>query len=289
VEHASGRAGGGPEEYGAPVEPGLDLVLPGDSLAQGRLVSFHGAGFQPAPPWLAGDADGILLAGGRPSTAAWTGLRLWEADVFLVRTAAPGARVGVGIRWQTSWATPHHATGAPRLFCPTRSGRCVTADSASYDPLANSLRRFDRDGAERDAVPLPPERRVPATFDRVFGLMYRQYRAEAPASQVPDSVQMRDFFEAQFGELLATSADVMPEYADLRCAGQRTVWLQPFDAEAAGLGRGQEWWRIEEDGSRTIYRLPQDFTAFRFMDDRVWGTIVDSFGIPAVAWIPVSH
>lgn len=159
-----------------------------------------------------------------------------------------------------------------------------------YDPLANAVRRFNRDGVEHEAFPLPPERRIAITFDRVFGMFYRQYRDQgSPSEAAADSVQMRAGLEAQFPQLAESSADVFPEVADLRCTGRGTLWLQPFDPAGAGLGRGTKWWRIEPDGSRRTYRLPEAFTAFRFTEDRIWGTMTDSLGVPTLAWIPVAR
>lgn len=85
------------------------------------------------------------------------------------------------------------------------------------------------------------------------------------------------------------SADVFPEIADMRCTGRGTLWLQPFDPAGAALGRGTERWRFDTDGSSRTYHLPEVFTPFRFTEDRIWGAMVDSLGVPAVAWIPVER
>lgn len=316
AERAFGSPGGGPREYGAPVglvrgpgpgeiwtydvprhalrriapEAGRDLSLPADTLAPARLVSFHGAGFRPARPWMARARDGILVASGRPSTPPWTGIRLWASDIFLVRTGGPG-RV-LEARHAIADLLGDPASRYPRAtrFLPYPIwALCDDGGLRLYDPLGNSIRRFDRHGVEQEALPLPAERRLAITFDRLFGMAYLQYREEAGSLQASDSAQLRGALEAQFPQLAATSADVFPEYADLRCTGEGTMWLQPFDPASVGLGHGREWWRIEEDGSRTIYRLPRAFTAFRFARDRIWGTVVDSLGVPSVGWIDVRH
>jgi hypothetical protein len=316
VERAFGGPGGGPREYGAPQglvrgpapgevwtydvprhalrrigpEADRDITLPSDSLAQARLVSFQGAGFRPARPWMARAPDGILLASGRPSTSPWTGLRLWEADVFLVRTGGPGPVVEA--RHAIADLVGDPASRYPRAttFLPYPIWTlCGDGGLRLYDPLGNSVRRFDRDGVEHEAFDLPPERRLAITFDRFFGMVYRQYREEGPSPQPSDSARLREAIEGQFLQLASTSADVFPEYADLRCTGEGTVWLEPFDPASIGLGHGPEWWRIAEDGSRTTYHLPPAFTAFRFAEDRIWGTVVDSLGVPSVAWIDVGR
>lgn len=314
VDRAFGRAGGGPAEYGAPValvrgpgegevwtydvprqslrriapEEGPALRLPTDRLAPPRIVSFQGAGFRPAPPWMASAPEGILMASGRPSTSPWTGSRLWQADIFLVRTDSPSVVVEPGTRVADLLGDPESRYPGATTFLPYPIWAvCPDGGLALYDPLQNSLRRFDKGGREREAVALPPERRIAMTFDRAFGMFYRQMR-EAGSSQVPDSAQLRATFEAQvFPPLAGSSADVFPEYADLRCDGEGTLWLSPFETASARYGHGSEWWRIDEDGSRTIYRLPEAFTAFRFGEDRVWGAVVDSLGIPSVASIRI--
>jgi hypothetical protein len=316
VERTFGAAGDGPGEYGFPVglvrgpasgemwaydvprhalrrvgpEAGPDLHLPSDSLAPSSLVSFQGAGFRPASPWLAPAAGGILLARGRPSAEPWTGLRLWKADVLLVRTDGSTPMVQPGQPVADLLGDPASRWPRATLFLPYPVWSvCGDGGLALYDPLANALRRFTPGGDEREPISLPDERRVALTFDRFYGMFNLQYQQEVPASQRADSTEMRDLFRSQFSQLTAMSADVFPEYADLRCAGDGTLWLEPFDTESPGLGRGPEWWRFEGDGSRTIVRLPEGFTAFRFSEDRVWGASVDSRGIPSVAWIAVGH
>lgn len=88
-----------------------------------------------------------------------------------------------------------------------------------------------------------------------------------------------------FSEWQAASANVFPEYADLHCAGDGTLWLQPFDAVTGRLGRGPDWYRISRNDVRTLVTLPAEFRPYRFEPDRIWGTIHDSLGIASVAWI----
>lgn len=312
VEDTFGSAGGGPGEYGAPVglvlgagagevwtydvprhalrrigpKADRDLPLPRDSLTPDRLVSFLGAGFRPAPPWMVGTPDGILMGGARASAAPWTGIRLWKADIFLVRTDAPAPVVEPRLAVADLLDDPAVRYPGATTFMPYPIWAiCDDAGLRLYDPLGNAIRRFDRDGREGEPLSLPPERHVAVTFERVFGMFYRQFLDQAPASQTPDSAQMRAALEAQFPQIAATSADVLPEYADLRCTGRGTLWLAPFDPASPRMGQGPEWWRIEEDGSRAVFRFPEAFSPFRFAEDRVWGILVDSLGIPSAAWI----
>ena len=316
MERAFGATGDGPEEYGFPVglvrgptsgevwtydvprhalrrvgpDAGPDLRLPSDSLPPSSLVSFQGAGFRPANPWLAPAAGGILLARGRPSTEPWTGLRLWKADVRLIRTDGVAPLVLPRQAVADLLGDPAKRWPGATLFLPYPVWAvCRDGGLALYDPLRNALRRFTPGGDEHQPIVLPDERRVALTFDRFFGMFDRQYHEEVPASQRVDSAQMRASFKAQFSQLTAMSADVFPEYADLRCVGDGTLWIELFDTGSPGLGRGPEWWRYRSDGSRTVFRLPDGFTAFRFREGRVWGARVDSLGVPSVAWIDVER
>lgn len=315
VERAFGANGEGPGEYGFPVglvrgpgpgevwtydvprhalrrvgpETGLDLRLPSDSLPPSSLVSFQGAGFRPASPWMAPASNGILLARGRPSAEPWTGMRLWKADIQLIRTdggtplSEPRQAVAdllddPGTRWP----------GAT-MFLPYPIWAVCDGGLALYDPLRNALLRFKSNGDEEEPIALPEERHLALTFEPFYRMFDREYQEQVPASQRVDSAQMRATFKAQFPQLTAMSADVFPEYADVRCVGGGTIWLERFDTESPGLGRGPEWWRFQVDGSRTIFRLPDGFTALRFREDRVWGAQVDSLGVPSVAWIDVGR
>lgn len=315
VERTFGTEGGGPEEYGFPVglvrgpgsgevwtydvprhalrrigpEPGFDLALPPDSFAASRVVSFHGAGFRPARPWLEPAPDGILLARGRPSADPWSGLRMWRADIHLLRTDDATARFEPRQRVADLLGDPGSRWPGATMFLPYPVWSvCGDGGLALYDPLRNEIRRFTAGGAERDPIVLPDERRVALAFDRFYTMFNLEYHEQVPVSQRVDSTQMRASFERDFPQLAAMSADVFPEYADLMCTGgDQTLWLQPFDTESPGLGHGAEWWRFEPDGTRTVFRLPDTFTAFRFGVDRIWGSMVDSLGVPAVARIDV--
>ncbi len=315
VERAFGTEGGGPEEYGFPVglvrgpgpgevwaydvprhalrrvgpEADLDLALPPDSFPASSAVSFHGAGFRPARPWLEPAPDGIRLARGRPSTDPWSGLRMWRADIHLLRTDDTTARFEPRQQVADLLGDPGTRWPGATMFLPYPVWSvCGDGGLALYDPLRNEIRRFTAAGEEREPIALPDERRLALTLERFYGMFDLEYREQVPASQRVDSTQMRASFERDFPQLAALSADAFPEYADLMCTGEdHMLWLQPFDTESPGLGHGPEWWRFAQDGTRTVFRLPDTFTAFRFRAGRVWGSMVDSLGVPSVAWIDV--
>jgi hypothetical protein len=212
---------------------------------------------------------------------------MWRADIHLLRTDAGSARFEPRQRVADLLGDPGSRWPGATMFLPYPVwSLCDDGGLALYDPLRNEIRRFTPDGDEHDAISLPDERRMPLTFDPFYTMFNLEYHEQVPVSQRVDSIQMRASFEADFPQLMAMSADVFPEYADLTCTGEdHTLWLQPFDTESPGMGHGPEWWRFGPDGTRTVVRLPDTFTAFRFSGDRVWGSMVDSLGVPAVAWV----
>jgi hypothetical protein len=310
VERAFGRAGGGPAEFGAPLALAYDpesgavwtydllrhalidvssealrhVRLPQDSLAPTQLISFAGAGVFPARPWLGVGRGGLLLGRVRPGTAPpFSGLGLWHADILRVRTDSPTLEVHTPVADHLGDPASRYPRAIQFLPYPLWTV-CADDTMALYDPLENELRRIDASGRVLSVVALPPERRVELTFDRMFGIAYRQLHEEA-SGPLPDSAQLRLQFTAMFSEWERESADVFPEYADLHCARDGTLWLQPFDIVTGVLGRGPDWYRISRDGTRTRFTLPGGFTPQRFEVDRIWGTIRDSLGIASAAWI----
>lgn len=315
VEREFGRSGGGPAEFGAPLalvrgpDPGdvwtydllrhalirlsreerRDLQLPRDSLSPPRLVSFAGAGLFPAPPWLEAAAGGFLFGRVRAGSAEpFSGKGLWSADIVLIRpdSPAPALEVHTAVADLLGDAESRYRGATKFLPFPLWTV-CADGTVALYDPLENELRRIAPGGRRLTSVALPQERRVGITFDRLFGIAYGQAQEER-SGQLPDSTDLRRQFERMYSEWEGRSANVFPEYADLRCTPDGTLWLQPFDVASVRLGRGPEWYRISVDGSRIAVTLPEDFRPLRFEADRIWGTVRDELGVSSVAWIGVS-
>jgi hypothetical protein len=311
VERRFGAQGGGPEEFNRPLalvrgpDPadvwtydvqrhalirisGADrreLPLPRDSIPLPALVSFKGAGINPAAPWLESASDGFFLARAR-ETREESALHLWNADILLIR--ADGPEVGVA----RHTAVADHL-GDPATRFGTATGLipyplwtvCADGTVAVYDPLANTLRRFRGEREEFAALALPEERRTPMTADLVFDMFYRQFAADRPSARVPDREQMRSATEAQNSDFVSNSAPAFPEYADLRCASDGTLWLRRFDPAVGRLGHGPDWLRVSDDGSHTAVALPPSFSTFRIDDGRIWGTVQDSLGVESIAWV----
>jgi hypothetical protein len=313
VEREFGRHGGGPAEFGAPLalvrgpdgevwtydllrhaliristEERGELLLPRDSFSPPQLISFVGAGIFPARPWLKEGMGGFLFARVRPGSAPpFSGLGFWNADVVMVRADSPAAALEVYSPVADLVGDPaSRYSRATKILPYPLWAVCGDGTVALYDPLENELRRIGGNGGVLEAVVLPHERRVEFTFERMLGIASRDFLEQA-TGQLPDSAAARQQFERMFSEWEAQSARVFPEYADLHCAHDGTAWLQPFDVVKGPLGRGPNWYRFSQDGSRTLFVLPEDFRALRFEADRIWGTVIDSLGITSAAWIGV--
>lgn len=312
VEREFGGSGGGPAEFDAPLalvrgpdsgdvwtydlsrhaliqlstRERRDLRLPRDSLAPTQLISFAGAGAFPARPWLEAGRGGFLFARVRSGSAPpFSGLGFWNADIVLVRPDSPVPALEVHTPVADLLGEPGSRHPRARKILPYPLWAvCADGTVALYDPLENELRRIAANGRVLTSVGLPQERRVELTFDRMFGIAYRQIQEEA-SGQLPDSADLRRQFSQMFSEWESQSASVFPEYSDLRCTRDGTLWLQPFDVATGILGRGPDWYRISADGSLTRITLPEEFRLFRFAADRIWGTVQDEFGVASVAWI----
>lgn len=313
VEREFGRSGGGPAEFGAPValvrgpdgevwtydllrhaliristEERLDLPLPRDSLSPPQLIGFTGAGIFPAPPWLKGTRRNFLFARLRSGSAEpFSGLAFWHADIVGLRADSPAPSLELYTPVADLLGDPaSRYSRATKILPYPLWAVCGDGTVVLYDPLENELRRIAADGRNVTPVALPEERRVELTFDRLLGMAARDYREKA-TGQIPDSAAMAHQFEQMYSQWEGQSAKVFPEYADLQCTPDGTLWLQPFDVETGPLGRGPKWQRISQDGPRALVTFPEEFTPLRFEPDRIWGTLRDPLGVTSAAWIGV--
>lgn len=313
VERQFGLQGGGPEEFNRPVVliPGVSpgevwtydwersalirisaadrraLTLPRDSFPLPSLVSFKGAGINPAPPWIERTDEGFLFARARV-TLEESARHLWNADIFLAHDG-PETRVDPHMRVSDLLGDPTTRYGSATVLIPYPLwAACADNSIVLYDPLSNTLRRFTEERDELRALALPDERRSTMTADLVFEMFYRQFAGDRPSAQVPDKEEMRRLTAEQNEEFVSNSADYFPEYSDLRCAPDGAFWLRRFDATAGRLGHGPDWLRVSPDGARTEVLVPPAFTAFRIGRERIWGTLQDSLGREALAWIELA-
>lgn len=311
VERQFGRQGDGPEEFNHPVAlvPGMrpgevwaydwarnalirisaearrDLALARDSFPRSSLISFKGAGINPAPPWLERTRDGFVIARARV-TREESALQLWSADVLLIEQNGPATKVALHMPVADLLGDPTSRYGTATMLIPYPLWTaCADGSVGLYDPLTNALRRFSAAREELSALALPDERQVQMTADLIFEMFFRQFAEDRPSAQVPDREEMRRLTVEQNEEFVRNSAETFPEYSDLRCAPDGTFWLRRFDATTGRLGLGYEWLRVTADGSRVQVAVPQNFTTFRIGRERIWGTSRDGLGVESIAWI----
>lgn len=311
VERSFGRRGGGPGEFDDPIalvrgpsgrmwtfdnlrkafrpvagDQERDLALP----TEWQVVSFEnaGMGMVATAPWVQSQDGDFLIARRRPSAPASGGLGIWHADIYRVGMDAEGVSLEVALAVPDVLADPGERYPGATILVPYPLWTvCSDGAFGLYDPLENALRRFAPNGREEPAIALSEERRESVTFDRVFGMVYRLFAERRPGGQAPDSMQMRSVLQAQFAQREGGFAEVFPEYADLRCTDEGTFWLQPYRVADGRFERSPEWTRLSRDGSCSRLLLPETFTLHRIDGDRIWGTVMDSLGVPAIAWVDI--
>lgn len=159
-----------------------------------------------------------------------------------------------------------------------------------YDRVRNQLRGYSGSGEEIRPIDLPPvslTEVTPLEFARaVFPLRQAEATGGVGARLASeDSVrlltQMAQGLDGGPGKLAA----YLPRYVDFRCSEDGTMWMQPIDLEVGGLKGGTAWLKIAADGGVQEIRLPEQFDAFRFTAERIWGVQRDQLDLASVAWI----
>jgi hypothetical protein len=309
VSRSWGRRGGGPNEFrnpttlmrdaasghifaydaghhalmrvDGPEDPVETIRMPRDSIPTGRITSAEnlGAGGR---SWIEPTQNGYLVGvrlGDSDLTGMW-GARIVElsrdasvrpAFAIADRLGDPASRYG----------------GAATEFLPfPLYARCPDGSVALYNPLDNAIVRLSPGDEVIDTIPLPPERNLEVTFDRVFRMAYGFFRAQAPGGQTPDSATMYAMLQNEWAQVENEAAGVFPEYADLHCP-DGSLWIQLFDPDHGQMGRGPVWTRVAANGTTSAFRFPDSFRPLRFREDRVLGISVGEFDIESVAAVPL--
>lgn len=311
VEREFGERGGGPEEFGAPLalvngmtgvwtydvrrnalirisDQRRELPLAPDSVPPSSLISFQGAGINQAPPWVERGSNGFLLARSR-SPLRETALQTWSADILLLREEGSEGELSLHTPIADLVGDPASKYGPATVMMPYPVWTvCADGSVGLYDPLANAVRHLSSEGEELAVFALPDENNVEITVDRLFEMFYRQLQENVPSGQLPEGDEARRLTQEQNEELVNTSAGVFPEYIDMHCTADGTLWIRRFDVTAVRLGQGSDWIRILADGSQALVTLPTDFRTFRIERGRIWGTVQDTLGVESVAWVELS-
>lgn len=243
-------------------------------------LSFENAGTGAGRPWLRSGDDGFLLARGTGQGA----LRLWHAVIVeLDRDGTTEPVFDVGDRL----GDPASKYGDASEFLPFPMwALCHGPSLAIYDPVVNTVRRFSMDGEESGVHALPTERQLELTPDRVFRMVWGMVRESAPGGTTPDSAQLHQQLEQTWEEVTAVASKTFPEYADLRCAPDGSLWMERFDPDLGMMGRSPFWIRVTRAGDVGSLVMPEGFTPVRFGSDRIWGIVTDDLGVEAAAWVP---
>jgi len=264
-------------------ENGVETIsIPRDSIPPSGIASTENAG-SGGRAWIRGVDSGFLMAVGRDRSALLT--RLWKANLTLLRD---DGRVSVEFAVGDRLGDPTtRYGGAATQFLPYPLwALCSDGSVAVYDPLRDVIDRVAPGDEVRNSIGLPPERDLEVTLDRAFRMTYRYMIDQAPPGLVLDSAMVYGQLEQAWPTLREQVSDVFPEYADLQCSAENTLWLQRFDPDHGMMGRGPEWLRINADGIRA-YSFPESFRPLRFEADRVFGVRRDGFDVESVAWMPL--
>ncbi|TVP59372.1 MAG: hypothetical protein EA351_01705 [Gemmatimonadales bacterium] len=163
---------------------------------------------------------------------------------------------------------------------------CPDGEAWMYDPVRHDIRSLRT--PEGMAHSLPPARRVTFTLDRLTDLLLPTIVAQVPSSERPPDEVLREQLAGEVGQMIDQFADVFPEYYQMHCAPDGSLWLQHFDWEDGFGGAGWSWERVrveDDDPAIETIRFPEGFQIFRITADRAWGIALDELDIPSVAWI----
>lgn len=255
------------------------VPFPPDQVDLYSLLSRVGG--MPMPDaWIAVAGRSVLAA--LPADGSPRGSGYWTAQVHDLSLADSA----VTVRWDmTEWLPDpeDHHPGATEFipmplwaFCPDGSGWL-------YDPVRHRVRPLS--DPEAEGIELPAARHAELTADRMFELLVPRMIDEIPNDQRPPDDQLRDLFEREIGGILDRFADEMPEYFQMQCGTDGTLWLQELHwAEGYG-GAGLNWVRLPAGGVAQVIRMPDGFRAMRFTDGRAWGIVRDELDIPSLTWI----
>ncbi len=269
-----GRAGGGPEEFGAPsgfVVGGIDgkawtfdrerhlmidvsapdvarseISLPRDAIPPGSLWGTNPFGGLVRTARLGDDL--ILPRRAQPdreTTVSGSWLSIWTADLVAMNLGTRSVREVIALGTTLGDPTAHFeldGTGLPVPFWFRLWAVCADSEIRVYDRLRNEVRGFTLDGVEIEATPLPPVSLDEVThrefarvmFDVAAVELMGQVTSAGVEMSAADSVQILEGFLRSLDAPPAQLANLLPRYVDYRCDDEGTQWIQPFDIDTPG-------------------------------------------------------
>jgi hypothetical protein len=268
---------------GASNQPeGTSIPLPRDVVSPGGFL--YGTGGVPSMhPWM--DASGGSVFAAHPAGAGSRGSSFWSARVVEIplETGTPVER------WDMADYLPDPAglyPGANEFLPIPLWATCPGGEGWMYDPAAHQLRSLDTDRTHD----LHPARTVAFTTERLIDMILPMIQAEVPSSERPPDDELREMLTLEVEQMSDEFAQVFPEYFQLLCAPDGTLWLQQYHWSEGHEGAGHLWERIPPDHTGDLPErvlFPDGFQPFRIILDRAWGIVRDDFDVPAVAWVPL--
>ena len=233
--------------------------------------------------WIRGSDDGLVFA-----TAAFTSpwiLSFWSTEI--VRLHWDG-RTEPLLSTAAVVGDPSTRFPGARRFLPYPLwAACSDGSLAVYDPNQNTVHRFTASGDSLGSHGLPPERRVAVNADRVFDTVYPGVLRNRLFGDPPERNVLYAMVKHDYERRVEEFSTVFPEYVDMACSGENTLWLQRFDTTSGQMGRGPIWLRMTREGGEGEVRFPNSFRAMRFYRNRIWGINRGEFDVEYVAWAEV--
>jgi hypothetical protein len=321
---AHGRAGGGPEEFGAPAGFALgglggeawvfdrrrhalirvsslggareEVPLPRDAIPAGSVTT--GMSLMGSTIRTARLGDEVLLPrrSGMDDVDAgsfWT--TIWNADLVAFDPESRSVRTVVSIREAMGDLTPHFeglSGGFPPFPLWYRLWAVCGDEVRLYDFVRNELRGFTAEGVELYPLPVPapfteatPRQFARAAFDIAVADRAGAVIPGMAGMSAADSMQILNGVVERLEGNRRQLAGLLPKYVDFRCADDGTMWLRPLDLERGGMQGGPGWLRIAPDGAAKEVRFPERFDPYRFTSERIWGVLRDELDVASVAWV----
>lgn len=261
---------------------GTSIPLSREAVRPASLLSRTG-GIPGVYPWMTALGGSAFMAHSGDATARGSGY--WKARVVEIPLESGEAME----RWKMEDLLPAPEARYPGVteFLPVPLWAiCPDGGGWLYDPARHGVRSLQTPEGPEQA--LPPARQVAFTLDRLVDMLLPMIVEEVPSSERPPDEVLRGELAGEIEPMIDQFARVFPEYYQMHCAPDGTLWLQHFDWEDGYAGAGWSWERLRAGGAdpevRTV-RFPEGFRVFRIHSDRAWGIVLDELGVPSVAWI----
>lgn len=271
-----------------------EIPLHRDSVPLGSLQPGMGMMSSRIRSASVGEATLVARSYGSLRTGVWSlWSAIWGADLVAVEPSGSGARTIVSLADALEDPSDYleQTDGFPPVPLWLRLWTvCPDGAIRVHDRMRNAVRGFSLDGAELDAVDLPPPPFDEVTDEEFARAAFGLAAAEA-AGRVGGRLSPEDSAQVMQGLVQAVQgtperlARFLPRYVDMRCSEDGALWLQPLDLSRSDLEGGRSWVRVAPDGAARTVVLPPRFDAYRFLRGRILGIQRNQFDVASVAWV----